>query len=435
MRPRSLRTRIAVSVFSYSLILGATILALGNAFNERVEQLVWESLLTAELDHLLQHPKGSGSHVLVESGTLRAYRSGPDDASEPGIPHALRELKPGLHDEIAIGEHEFAVLVRRVAEDTFYMTIDITELEESEESAAGLLIAGSLALTGVLALAAWWLSGHLTRPVSRLVGRINELRPDEMGSRVDSPEELDDELTRIVGALNRMLERTDGYLTRERAFLGMASHELRTPIAVISGAVTIAQQHPELPEGPRRALLRVQRATRDMEQLVRMLLVLAKSPDLVRQAASEVDLVSLVQDVVEDHIHLTEQKALCVVAGTLCPSMIMAPMQLVQIAVSNLLRNAIEQSDAGTVTLSIQYPGVVVIEDPGHGLSPEEVSRIYASMARQRSERFSRGLGMELIGRICDHLGWRLTVESESGKGTKMTLDLRSALMEIPEVS
>jgi signal transduction histidine kinase len=115
-------------------------------------------------------------------------------------------------------------------------------------------------------------------------------------------------------------------------------------------------------------------------------------------------------------------------AGALLPSELIAPVQLVQIAIAILLRNAIEQSDAGTVRVSVEPPGVVRIEDPGHGLSPEEISRIYARMARTTGERYSRGIGLELIGRICEHLGWVLQMRSEGGKGTTMILDLRSAM-------
>lgn len=209
----------------------------------------------------------------------------------------------------------------------------------------------------------------------------------------------------------------------------MASHELRTPVAVISGAVTLAMNHANAPDGLRKVLQRVARASRDMEQLIRMLLVLAKSPDLVNASGSDVDLVAVVNDVIEDHAHLTAQKTLTVEAGVLLPTRLVAPVQLVQVSIANILRNAIEQSDAGAVRVSVDPPGVVKIEDPGHGLSPEEISRIYARIARASGERYSRGIGLELITRICEHLGWQLQMHSESGRGTTVTLDLRSALI------
>lgn len=428
MSRRPLRARIALSLFFYSLLLGAAMLTLGYVVNERVEQLVWESLLSAELEHLLDHPPAPGESVLIQSGTLRAFRERPG-APEPGLPVALRGLAPGLHDEIRIGSHEYAVLVRPTPEETLYMTIDITELEATESSMTGMVLVGSMGLAALLAGLTWWLAGRLTHSISRLTDRIDELKPDEAGSRVHFDEHLDDELERIVAALNRLLVRTDGYLARERDFLNMASHELRTPVAVISGAVTLAMNHANAPDGLRKVLQRVARASRDMEQLIRMLLVLAKSPDLVNASGSDVDLVAVVNDVIEDHAHLTAQKTLTVEAGVLLPTRLVAPVQLVQVSIANILRNAIEQSDAGAVRVSVDPPGVVKIEDPGHGLSPEEISRIYARIARASGERYSRGIGLELITRICEHLGWQLQMHSESGRGTTVTLDLRSALI------
>ena len=85
----------------------------------------------------------------------------------------------------------------------------------------------------------------------------------------------------------------------------------------------------------------------------------------------------------------------------------MAPLAIVQAAIGNLLRNAIENSDRGEISIALQPDGVVVIEDPGHGMSPEEISAIYARMARGGG-REGNGIGLDLIARLCEHLGWIL---------------------------
>ena len=99
---------------------------------------------------------------------------------------------------------------------------------------------------------------------------------------------------------------------------------------------------------------------------------------------------------------------------------------VVQAAVGNLLRNALENSDRGVIRLSLSPRAVVTIEDPGHGMSPEEVSAIYARLARGGGDRIGGGIGLELIARLCEHLGWTLDVQSDPSRGTVARLALSS---------
>jgi len=107
---------------------------------------------------------------------------------------------------------------------------------------------------------------------------------------------------------------------------------------------------------------------------------------------------------------------------------LLAPLAIVQAAIGNLLRNAIENSDRGTISISLERGGVVVIEDPGHGMTPEEISTVYARMARGGGGRDGGGIGLDLIARLCEHLGWRLEIEPRQPRGTRVTLDLAAAL-------
>ena len=109
---------------------------------------------------------------------------------------------------------------------------------------------------------------------------------------------------------------------------------------------------------------------------------------------------------VEDHRHLTRDKDLDLALGPLPHCEIVAPAAIVQAAVGNLLRNAIENSGRGRIRVRLQADATVVIEDPGHGMSPEEISAIYARVARGGGGRDGGGIGLELIARLCDHLGW-----------------------------
>lgn len=100
-----------------------------------------------------------------------------------------------------------------------------------------------------------------------------------------------------------------------------------------------------------------------------------------------------------------------------------------QAAIGNLLRNAIENSDRGVIRIALSRPGVVRIEDPGHGMTPEEVSAIYTRMARGNA-RPGSGIGLDLIARLCEHLGWQLDLDSSAGQGTLAILDMSRSARE-----
>jgi signal transduction histidine kinase len=252
--------------------------------------------------------------------------------------------------------------------------------------------------------------------------QIGGLRPDLPAQRIDLRDSASAELHVIADALNDYLQRNAHFVERERAFIATASHELRTPLAVIAGSTEIALQQSGLPAPAQQQLGRIQRTTRDVEQLISLLLVLAKDPARLARSSEPVALDRLLPGIVDDHRYLTRDKALSITLAPMPPLEITAPLPIVQAAIGNLLRNAIEHSDGGEIRIRVEAPATVVIEDPGHGMSPEEISAIYARMARGGEGDRGGGIGLELISRLCEHLGWRLSIASNAGSGTTTTL-------------
>lgn len=100
-----------------------------------------------------------------------------------------------------------------------------------------------------------------------------------------------------------------------------------------------------------------------------------------------------------------------------------APAQIARAAIGNLVRNAIENSDRGVIRISTAADSSVIIADPGHGMSDDEMSAVYTRLARSGEMLGTAGIGIDLISRICEHLGWRLSFTSAPGEGTTATLD------------
>lgn len=418
MRPRGgLRRRILLGMLGYAVVLSLGVLAHGLYVNERAEQLVWGTLLASELDQYAERSRADPSWRWRDSETLQLYEG--EDAAR--LPPSLRGLSPGVHDEVRVAGRDHVVLVRDVDGQRLVLALDIEELEADEWELGFTLAMSALLMVVLLGTGVAWGVGRLVRPLTDMAGAIASLRPDRPSERVPVPDDASEELVVIADALNGYLDRHDRFVERERAFVDSASHELRTPMAVIGGATELALGQPGVPLPVRGHLQRIRRTASDVEQLVSLLLVLAKDPARLAASGDVVRLDQLLPDVVEDHRHLTADKDLALVLEALAPCDVVAPVQIVQAAIGNLLRNAIEHSDRGRIVVRLEPGATVVIEDPGHGMTPEEVSAIYARMARA-PRRDGGGIGLDLIARLCEHLGWRLSIASGVGEGTRTTL-------------
>lgn len=417
----SLRRRILLGLFGYAALLTVAVTIHGFVVNEHAEQLVWQTLLKTELDHLLERRSEDPGFHWVNSDSIALY----EDGGVSAIPAEINHLAPGVHDDVIVGGGERVVLVRIVGGKRLMLALDITALEEREFDMV-LTVAGSaLTLILLLGLAIAWGLNRLVRPLSSMAHAIGNLQPDKAGQRVEIPESASTELVVIADALNGYLQRNERFVERERAFIDSASHELRTPIAVIAGASDLVLDQGALTDAARSQLARIRRTARDVEQLISLLLVLAKDPARLASSSDVVSLDQLLPEIVEDHRHLTLGKDLNLVVEQLPHCEIVAPLQIVQVAIGNLLRNAIENSDRGGIQISLRPDATMVIKDPGHGMTPEEISAIYAHMARGGGGREGGGIGLDLISRLCEHLGWDLTFTSHQGQGTTTTLGFR----------
>lgn len=415
-RRRSLHAQIMRWLRAYAVLL-AVVISLFLA-DEVLEERIWGFFLEQEITQHLERKAADPDYRWQDTESVRLY-------SLPGRPPppALSALPYGVRDDFWFDDHENVVLVQRVQGVDFILVRDITELKALEEglilSVLGLAVA-LLLVMGVLV--ARGLRRSL-QPLFDLAGDISALSPDQAEQRVVVEDHASSELHVIANALNDYLYRQDAFVERERVFNNTASHELRTPIAVIAGAIELVLEKPDLPPTAREQMRRALDAARNVEQLIALLLTLAKDPARLARSNDTLRLHELLPDIIDAHHHLLHDKALEIVVDDLAPCVVEAPLHLVQAAIGNLLRNAIENSDRGRILVTLDADATVTIEDPGHGMTPAEISRIYKQIARG-GRREGGGIGLDLLGRLCDHLGWSLSISSRPGRGTLSRLRL-----------
>ncbi len=424
MKRKPLGRKLLNWLVAYLALVTLAVFGAANYVHEHAEHAVWRALLNSELDSILGHLREDGDYHWQDSDTLSLYRE-----SDPGgLPAELRGLHPGLHDGEFIEDRKSALMVRQTPDlGRVVLVLDIADFAELEGFISRLAMWAGVALAIVTLLMAWVGVGRLVHPLSALARDIGELQPEKPGQRLEVGPQGSAELEVIAAALNDYLRRNEQFVERERTFIGMASHELRTPVAVITGAAGLALEQPGLPERARQQLQRVESTARGMEELIQMLLMLAREPARLAALAEPVALDRLLPEIIADHRHLAAGKVLDIVMEPAPACEILAPPGVVQATFGNLLRNAIENSDRGTIVIRLSAQATVTIDDPGHGMNPEEISQAYAQLARGGRSPLG-GLGLDLLGRLCEHLGWTLRFDSLAGAGTRVILQMGASL-------
>lgn len=425
MAERSLRRRFFTTLGLFGVVIVVLMSVTMHMLAERQERVVWQALLNLEIEVLaeqlargLPRPPGADQHLLVWAW--------PSDGPVPAdVPAAFQTVGTRASEDVMYQGREYAALTRVVDGRRLTVALDITRFELEETRLIRLTAFATLAASLVLLISAWLLSGTMLRPVTRLARAVATLDPGRRGARL-GPGPVDEELAGIVRAIDRYLERLDGFVQREHEFIASAGHELRTPIAVISGAAEILRD--KAGEDPRCAALlaRIEQGIVDLDETLATLLYLATEPAPAPPGETPCRVDEMLPGMVRDHEHLLVGKPQTVVLGEVEATAVHAPARMVYIAISNLLRNAIQHGHAGQVTVSLTG-GVLRIVDEGPGMTPEQIARAYTAGARHASSGRAGGLGLHIVQRIAQRQGWTLAFDSTPGQGTAVALDLRAS--------
>ncbi len=426
---------------SVALILLGLLVLFAIAVQSFSGQLLMEAHYWADLtraisaDHA-ERVRGGHADELPREGLVRSWYLR-DGIAPPELPHQLAHLPPGIYSSEASllgdavnldGGETYHAVVAALSHGRLVTVVDIEPLEQQQNRYARLSLLWILCFAAVIAGFIAWLHANLVRPVRDLAARMQAIDPSDAGARLptDYPRE---EIQVIAQASNAHLERVEKFIQRERSLLDQASHEFRTPIAVIAGAADVLRQLP-LPDASQPVLARIEHAVEDLSETMVALLYLAREAPPGGETAEVTCLHDFLPRLARDHEYLLRGKDAQLRLGVLEPTFIAAPEAMVRIAVSNLIRNAIENTDEGFVEIMLSR-GKVAVVDSGSGFNPVEAARRYRDSLRQAAPVRGQGLGLFLIGRICDRFHWTLAIESGTD-GTRATLDVSVSVVEVP---
>ncbi len=273
----------------------------------------------------------------------------------------------------------------------------------------------------------YWLSGRSLAPVNRIIETAKSIGVQNLSRRLELPR-AQDELRRLTETLNAMLERIEKSVARITQFTADASHDLRTPVAVIRATAEITLRRRRTDSEYRAALSKVLETSEETSELIENLLTLARADaGAVSMDMHTLDLAKHVLKAKERGAVLSADKTLDVTARTPPkPVWIEADAIAIDRLLLILVDNAVKYTPTGgrcEIELSREgEQAQIMVRDTGIGISVNDLPSIFERFVRADSTRSREtrgaGLGLAIARWITEMHGGTIAVESEIGVGS-----------------
>jgi len=245
-------------------------------------------------------------------------------------------------------------------------------------------------------------------------------------------------LMRQQATLDEARRRAEAALQFRNTLLSNMHHELRTPLAGILGAAQIL--HEEAPKELREFVQIVEHSGRRLLHLLTNLVLLARiEADRLRLKPGLVDLREVMHPILEELQEEAQEKGLTITCRyPEKPVYVYADAEALNTVFYNIVENAVKFTQEGGVHIELREQGdrlYVDVRDTGPGIDPAELERLFrafeqGSMGLNRTHE-GAGLGLTVVQRLLHLIDGTLTVESRPGEGSKFTVGLRRAQMEV----
>lgn len=270
-------------------------------------------------------------------------------------------------------------------------------------------------------------AGRMLRPIQKISETAEEIgNGSDLKKRIDVGEGQD-ELHQLAAGFNSMFERLDQAFEIEKQFTSDASHELRTPVAVILTQCELVLEEEKQPEEYRHALKVIERQSRKMSKLIQDLLLYTRLEMKTDKYQKEMVSFSKIVTSVCDDMTLIKKHGITLTSQVQEEITFPGNQLLLTRLLINLISNAYRYGkENGHIWVKLEKTASEVrlsVEDDGIGIAPEEQEKIFRRFYQIDSSRTGEGtgLGLSMVKQIAEFHGGTVTVESVPGKGSTFT--------------
>lgn len=280
-----------------------------------------------------------------------------------------------------------------------------------------------LAVTG-----GYLIAGKALKPLRKISETASQIgKGGDLKKRIELGKGRD-ELHQLADNFNEMFQRLETAFDTERQFTSDASHELRTPMSVITAQCEYSLDEPRSPEEYEKALRIIQRQSKKMSKLINDMLAFTRLEMRSEVYIQEqVDLTELVSSICSD-MALIKQNGITLEYQTDHNISFHGNRELLSRLLTNLIINAYRYgNENGHIFVqlkSMEHEIALSVSDDGIGIAKEEQQKIFRRFYQADNSRsnIGTGLGLSMVYEIAQFHGGKICVESEPGRGSTFTL-------------
>jgi two-component system OmpR family sensor kinase len=370
----------------------------------------------------------SDTYVAVITGGNRQVVAAPQSAKgqQPVLPSmaSLRatSLRPQTVTSLQGSTQWRAILLQTPGGKEVLVAIDTAAIDATASDLRVAVLAAGLAVTALLVAGGFWVERLGLRPLARMKA-VAEAVIEGDRSRRASESPAKGEAAHLAKAFNLMLDQQNAIEDQLRQFVSDASHELRTPTAVISGVTELWRQG-QLREGGELddAMRRIGQAAARMRALVEELLLLARLDEGRQPHYEHVDIGEMLHAIQADAESMYPSRPVEVdIDGSVSAYVDGTGLRR---AVSNLVTNALVHTpDASRVVVSARVIGETValaVADEGPGMEPPDADHAFDRFWRGSASRTrpGTGLGLSIVAAVVNAHRGAVTLDTAPGTGT-----------------
>ncbi|CAN5331197.1 ATP-binding protein [soil metagenome] len=414
---------VAGSFVFVSILQGTLVDGVHRSAEQHLESLLADDDMVLSLDQIgaidddvLVQVQDEAGVVIANNDEDSAARLPTDDGSR-----VRRDDEDWLlaSDDVELGDDR---------EGTIVVGASLEEAREATTTVTWLLVGGVPLIAIIMGGVTWFVIGRALRPVERMRREVDAIEATNLDRRLEQPP-ADDEIGRLAGTMNRMLTRLDRSQRAQRQFVSDASHELRSPLAVIRQHAELARSHPEVTSAEELSDIVLAEGAR-LQDLVESLLLLAR----LDERGADHDLAVDLDDLALAEVARVRAAGTVTIDGSkIGPGQVLGDERLLHRVIRNLVDNAVRHA-SGTIALGVVSAGgrvTVTVDDDGSGIAEADRLRVFERFVRLDEARArdggGSGLGLAIVeATVRVHRGSVTVSDSPSG-GTRFTVDLPAA--------
>ena len=259
-----------------------------------------------------------------------------------------------------------------------------------------------------------WTIGHSMRPFRKLLRWLDKYRVGEDNRPLDNPTKIY-EFRKLNEVVKESIERTEVAYEQQKMFIGNASHEMQTPLAICNSRLEMLLEDPSLTERQMEEIVKTRQTLEQLSRMNRSLLLLTKIDNGQFADVADVNFTESIQRLLPDYEMVYASKNIRLQTELQGDFIVRMDESLAQTLLSNLLKNAfVHNHEGGEITIKATADSLL-FENTG---APESLNRdyIFERFYHSSDNRQSLGLGLAVVKAICQRYGLRIDYAFNNGK-------------------